>query len=285
METRSRPRLVARAARFTALSVVGMMFLACAAVLGIDDRELIGPGGTEAGDAPNVDAAVDGPISDADAAPLCDPTACATAKNGTCQPDGTCAIACTSATCPGSTVLACPAGHDCKVTCAANACDKLRCAGGRSCTVDCSADTSCHNGVACQSGRCSFLCNGNTDSCGGGGGSLPVECEASVCTVSCGGPGSCSGGVVAQATSYCGIQCTGASSCAVDGKLLTCLKSPDASISCGTATDTCKDSKPSCFGDYCSIACLAPASCSKDYCCEAGVCKYAGNASPTNVCP
>ena len=49
--------------------------------------------------------------------------------------------------------------------------------------------------------------------------------------------------------------------------------------------NTCKESKPSCFGDFCTIACLDPTSCAQNYCCEAGTCKYDGGASPMNVCP
>jgi hypothetical protein len=291
-----RSKAVARAARFALALGTVMAAAACAAVLGIDDRDLIGSTtGSEAGDAPNGDGpAIDGRVDDGgldssllvdgDAARSCNPTACGAVNGGACSPDGTCVVTCSMATCPASSTLACPAGHDCVVKCGTKACDKLRCTGGNSCTIDCSVDMSCHNGVACQSGRCDFICTGATDSCGGGGGSLPVECEASICQVNCGGPGSCTGGVNAEATSYCGISCTGATSCSTDGDKLNCNHSPDASIVCGTAMNTCQSSKPYCFGGNCSIACLAAGSCGKNYCCEAGVCAQTGTPR-VNACP
>jgi hypothetical protein len=297
VKQRPRSTRIARIARFAVLSAGGMAVAACASLLGIDDRGLIGESGDAAGgdgalaegstganDGPTTDASVDSPVNDLDATSACDPGLCG-AIQGSCGAGGVCTIACTSASCPMGKIVQCPPGHDCRIECASGACDKVRCTGGRSCTIDCSANMSCHNGVACQAqDRCELICTGATDSCGGGGGSLPVECEAGVCLINCGGPASCAGGVAVSATSYCGIDCTGVTSCAAMSKPLSCGQSPDASIFCGPAMNTCQKAKPSCFGAYCEIDCLNTMSCLQNYCCEAGTC-VVDAAARMNVCP
>jgi hypothetical protein len=296
VKPRSRSTRIARIARFAVLSAGVMAIAACASLLGIDDRELIGESadaaavegsvGDGSADSPTTtDGSVDARINDGDANVACDPGLCG-AVNGSCGGDGVCGITCTAASCPIGSVLRCPPGHDCRIACAGGACEKARCIGGRSCIIDCSAAMSCHNGVACQADdRCELICTGTMDSCGGGGGSLPVECEAGVCVVNCGGPSACAGGVAASATSYCGITCTGATSCAAMGKPLSCGSSPDASIFCGTAANTCQKAKPSCFGAYCEIDCLNAGSCAQNYCCEAGTCIVDASTARMNVCP
>lgn len=301
MKKRSRASRFAHVARIAAMALAAGGVVACAAILGIDDREPLGSEGDSAigtdgtlavPDAPRpgdggmvVDGSFDGALLDGPT--HCDPTQCGAVKGGVCTPSGACAISCASMTeCPPSTVIACPPGHDCQITCGGTACDKVQCTGGRSCSIDCSAMGSCHNGVICKAEqRCQLDCKGAMDSCGGGGGSLPATCEAGVCIVNCSGPGSCSGGVSVSATTYCGISCSGATSCAAMSKPLSCGSSPDASIVCGTAANTCQKSKPSCFGAYCEIDCLNAGSCTLDYCCEAGTCVVDAAASRTNVCP
>jgi hypothetical protein len=282
--------------RWLALSLVAMAAAACAAVLGIEDRELIGTGADEAGgpegggrDGPSADGP-DGSSRDGDAArdgdaPLitCDPATC-TGGGRSCN-QGVCIIECEAGSCTSTTPLACPTGTDCKVNCAAGACDKVRCVGGRSCTIDCSVAMSCKNGASCESERCQIDCT-STNACSGAGGAREVECDASVCLVNCGGMGSCNAGVAAHGTTYCGVKCTGASSCATMDTVVSCGTSPDASILCGAASKTCEKAKPTCFGAYCSIECIANDSCTQNYCCDGGTCVVdSGTQQRSNICP
>ena len=118
-----RSKAVARAAKFALAAGAVMAAAACAAVLGIDDRELIGPTtGSEAGDAPNGETSADGPVTIVDggdgssaegsladaAGKVCDPAGCGDA-GGACA-SGSCAFAC-GAGCKNQ-VIACPPGND-----------------------------------------------------------------------------------------------------------------------------------------------------------------------------
>lgn len=286
-------RALARGVRFVALSVAALGVAACAAILGIDERTAIDGAGDEAGgsaDAPSgtgdggPDGRSDGTVeldAAADAPPAkCDPGTCATA-GGICDATETCVVACATG-CNGK-VVNCPPGAACKVQCnAANACAGVKCVGGRSCTLECSGPASCKQGVACESERCDIRCTGSPDSCRDG---TPITCDASVCIVDCAGSSSCNEGITANATAYCGITCSGSPSCNKMASAISCGASPDASIVCANAMDTCKDGKPTCQGGaFCSVECRHPTSCSNGYCCEAGTCT--GNVGARkNVCP
>lgn len=291
MVQRVRPRRYARVARSLVLSLFAMGVAACAAILGIDDREPVeGAGQSDGGDGSidgasidgGADAAGDGAIGDGgvdapDPTKKCADAACADA-GGTCL-NGSCALACAS--CNGRT-FTCPPDTDCTIGCSGtDSCDSVKCVGGRSCTLDCTGVASCKGGVSCESERCDLLCKGPKDACKDG----VVRCDAGVCNVVCSGLTSCNRGVQASASAYCGIACTGLESCNGAMADLRCA-GPDASIFCGAGKDICKDNKPSCFADFCAISCNEPSKCdSKDYCCEAGTCAVDAAQVGNNVCP
>jgi len=286
MALRARPRRFARVARLMALSLVAIGVAACAAILGIDDREPVdgAPQNNEGGDAPiATDGAADGAIADAasdvkDPTKVCADAACGDA-GGTCI-NGSCALSC-GAGCNGKT-FTCPPDTDCTIGCTAtDSCDAVKCVGGRSCTFDCGGVASCKGGVSCASERCEFRCRATADACKDG----VVTCDASVCNILCSGPTSCNKGAQANAGTYCGIACTGVESCKGAAANLTCI-APDASIFCGQGKDICAENKPSCFGDYCVIACKEPAKCTgKNYCCDSVTCAFDAAPFGENDCP
>ncbi len=273
--------------------------VACAAILGIDDREPLTEedGGQSAGFDATIDGAPspaseaaadadtrDAPVEDAPELPraiLCDPGTCGTA-GGSCG-DGGCTFACTGTSCDRT--IQCPPSNDCLVVCGGqDTCKGARCVGGRSCTFDCSGDKACKEGIACQSDICDIRCTGAVDTCKSGGAGAPIACDAGVCIVECAGEESCNKGVLAYAGTYCGITCSGTTACNAEG-IVSCGSSPDASITC--ADSTCVASKPSCRGgSYCSISCTAATACKAKVCCENTTCVLDDRAKTAgNVCP
>lgn len=286
MAPRARPRRYGRVARPLVLSLFAIGVAACAAILGIDDREPVeGAQSNEAGDAPSaIDSATDGATEDGsivdggadvrDPTKQCNAATCGDA-GGTCM-NGSCALSC-AGNCANKT-FKCPDDTDCTIGCQAkDSCSAIKCVGGRSCTLDCAGAPSCKGGVSCTSERCEFRCVGG-DACLDG-----VTCDASTCGIRCSGTNSCNGGVEANATESCSIACTGVPSCksSVD---LRC-NSPDASIFCGLGMDVCKDGKPACFSDKCTIDCRDKSACSRGYCCDAGACVVSIEAGTANSCP
>lgn len=269
------------------LSVVAVGAGACAALLGIDDRDLVGTTSTvpEGGDSsPFTDGSSDAPIDvldgsfvDAPKVTRCDPGACATA-GGSCNM-GVCTVACGTG-CTDKTVD-CPPGNDCTIVCDGLAgCDGLKCKGGHSCTLLCTGSGSCKNGASCESERCDFECT--SDSCKTG----PITCDASVCIAKCSGDKSCDKGVDFNASGFCGITCSGSPSCNAGGAPVRCI-APDASINCTNVANTCQDTKPTCYGppgSTCAITCGAASSCGGGYCCDAGTCNFQGDKQ-INKCP
>jgi hypothetical protein len=245
--------------------------VACAAVLGIDERSAIdnGPlaeGGT---DAPRPDVDLDAAASDDAELDVdtsinpgfvrqCDPTACK---------DNACTFACEGKKCPGP-LITCPANNDCQIECTATSCTQAKCTGGLSCTFNCPFKDSCKDGIVCESGRCEFFCTG--DSCQG----MKPKCKAEVCIGHCSGPNACKNGLDFTASKYCGITCSGKASCSADKAAVQCT-APDASIDCTSDNgDTCKDSRPTCFvpdAGTCAIRCANKESCAKHkVCCDGG---------------
>lgn len=291
MAPRMRKRPVARIGRTIVLAVFAIGVAACAAVLGIDDREPVedgvqSEGGTTDGNVDGggmaegaTDALLDDGGADApDPSKQCVPAACS-AAGGSCI-NGSCALAC-GAACNGKTFV-CPPDNDCTVGCTTmDSCNAVKCVGGRSCTLDCSGIGSCKMGVACESERCNILCKGPKDACRDG----VVTCDASVCNVVCSGPDSCNKGAAGTGSTYCGVTCTGVPSCSGAMASLRC-NAPDASIFCGVGKDICKDNKLFCDGDFCVIACNEPAKCAgKDYCCDSTTCAFDAAPLGNNDCP
>ena len=283
-----RSKSVARAARFIFAASAVMAAAACAAVLGIDDRELIGPtSGAEAGDSP-IDQATDTPAMDAGVDGSVDAGVDASGKTcakATCEDAGgacssnTCTFACTGASCSMKTVV-CPEGNDCALNCSSGgSCDTVKCRGGLSCTLLCALDGTCKN-VSCESQRCDFECLADTCK------ASPISCDASVCVANCAGAKSCDKGVDFRASDLCDIKCSGTPSC---GGTVRCI-APTAMIDC--TNGGCTAGKPTCFPGAtgsCSISC-ADTSCGAGYCCDSGTslpigCTFSGDASRMNTCP
>lgn len=258
--------------------------VACAAILGIDDRSPIDDAGVDAtADGPSADGPTDAQAPlDANridvelpdsAGNVCDATTCT--GNRRCQ-DNRCVVDCASG-CNG--VVICPPGNDCLLDCSGGAasCPAVQCKSERSCTILCTGAGGCKDGISCEAQRCDFLCEG--DNCKG----QPLRCDASVCTAKCAHDKACEKGIQFNASESCDIECTHEScDMAVD---LYC-RSPNSTIKC-SGTNACAMGKPKCDGpdgSTCAISCSGTGSCGKGVCCDASTCAI-DPAGKQQVCP
>lgn len=265
--------------------------VACAAVIGIEDRGPLGPdGGGGGGDSDtNADRQppTDGPVvddatADADAGVVeagdDGAAACAACKTagGVCEP-GACVLDCSEAGACTATAVTCPATVPvCEVRCGDNACTMpVECHATKECRIKCSGTAACSEGIVCTGETCNIQCTGPS-SCK----SAPTSCDASSCNVTCTGFDSCDKAINAQATSGCSIFC-GEKACDKSGENPSC-NAPDSSITC-SGTEACKDGVPTCTGQRCAVTCSGSSACANGHCCDAGLCLIDG--SPKNACP
>jgi len=264
--------------------------VACAAVLGIDERSPVddGPLAEAGADAPvGTDADPDTAVSedaridtfvDPGFARICDPISCNNGGGACNQDNSVCVFDCTKGRCPKppATVI-CPPGNDCQLECNDDkTCETLKCTSGKSCTFNCSAKASCKS-IGCTSDRCEFFCA--AEAC-----PKTPSCNSKVCVGHCTGASSCKEGVDFTATESCGITCSGKASCSADKTFVKC-NAPDASIECAEVMDSCKLAKPTCLGGgACSIRC-GSSSCDNGVCCnDAGSCMVTPTKTK-NACP
>jgi hypothetical protein len=277
-----------RVVRVFAFPVALSGMVACASILGIDDRSLVDDG-SDATDRDSTagEGSVDGSVSDGGLDALfdggdgqrpkfCDPGACAQI-GGSCQ-NSVCTISCTG---PKSCAapIECTDGQDCLIECGPGACTNLTCQGSASCTIDCtgSGDMSCAGVTTCLAEDCEFNCGASDCK------DKPIICDASICIAHCTGDKACDKGLDFNASTYCGVTCDG-TACSADKSSIHC-NAPDSSIDCtSTGGPSCGMGLPVCTGppaSTCAIHCEDDASCMKGACCEAGSC----DVSPARMCP